>query len=140
MKKIMITLLAMCFINTGCMNNEKTITSTQIKDLFERQGIPLAEPTRLHPDSVFLMTLNSVTPEPFLINDEQLISIYIYSSSAGVKKGIKNFEDNTATADVVAHGRYQVANVLIFYNYEGSHTPKDERVEMVVKDLKSLVQ
>ncbi|WP_235548895.1 hypothetical protein [Paenibacillus sp. Soil522] len=59
------------------MNKEKTITSTQIKDLFKKHGMPLAEPTELHPDSVFLMTLNGVTPEPFLINDEQLISIYI---------------------------------------------------------------
>lgn len=136
----MIVLLAMCCIVTGCINNEKTITLLQIKDLFKKHGIPLVKPIELNTDSVFLMTLNEVTPEPFIINDEQIISIYVYSSSTGVKKGIKDFEDNTATADVTAHGRYQVANVLIFYNYEGFHTPKDERVEMVVTDLKSLVK
>lgn len=35
---------------------------------------------------------------------------------------------------------YQIANVLIFYNYEGSIIPKDQRVEMVAKDLKTLVK
>jgi hypothetical protein len=40
----------------------------------------------------------------------------------------------------VIHGRYQIANVLIFYNYEGSNTPKDKRVEMVAKDLKTIVK
>lgn len=85
------------------------------------------------------MTLNDVAPVPFMINDNQLISIYVYSSSNGVKKGIKDFEDKTETADVVAHGRYQVANVLIIYDYESSSF-KDERVEMVVNDMKSLTQ
>ncbi|RAP76843.1 hypothetical protein DL346_10385 [Paenibacillus montanisoli] len=84
------------------------------------------------------MTLNGVKPQAFFIHDEQLISIYIYSSSRGAKKGIKDFEDKTAAADVVAHGRYQAANILIFYNYEG-HSLKDERVEMVVRDLKTLL-
>lgn len=140
MKKFMIVLLAICCIVTGCINNKKTITLVQIKDLFEKHGIPLVKAIELNTDSVFLMTLNGIIPEPFIINDEQTISIYVYSSSSGVKKGIKDFEDNTAAADVTAHGRYQVANVLIFYNYEGSHTPKDKRVEMVVKDLKSLLK
>jgi len=133
-------LLAMCFIiTTGCINNEKKITLEQIRDLFEKHEIPLVKPTELNTKSLFLMTLNGVKPEPFIINEDQLISIYVYSSSNGVKKGIKDFEDNTAGADVVAHGRYQVANVLIFYNYESSHI-KDDRIEMVIKDMESLVQ
>lgn len=139
MKKMMIMMVVMCFIITGCMNNEKTISLMQIKDLFEKQGIPLTQPTKLNAESVFLMTLNDVAPEPFVINDNQLISIYVYSSSNGVKKGIKDFEDKTAAADVVAHGRYQVANVLIIYDYESSSF-KDGRVEMAVNDIKSLTQ
>ncbi|MBW7454404.1 hypothetical protein ACFOLF_21955 [Paenibacillus sepulcri] len=82
------------------------------------------------------MTLNGVAPELFIINGDQLISVYVYSSSDGVKRGIKDFEDKTATADVVAHGRYQAANVLLIYDYGSSF--KDDRVELVVRDMKTL--
>lgn len=139
MKKIMIILAAICSIITGCMNNEKTISLAQIKESFEEHGIPLLEPAELNTESVFLMTLNDAAPETYIINDDhQLISIYMYSSNNGVKKAIKDFENKTAAADVVAHGRYQVANVLIIYDYESSF--KDDRVEKVIKDIKFLAQ
>ncbi|XEC94336.1 hypothetical protein AB6A23_23960 [Paenibacillus tarimensis] len=136
MNKLMIMIMLMGCMISGCMNNEKTITVLQIEDLFEKHGIPLAEPTELNTENVFLKTLNGVKPETFMINDDQLVSIYVYSSSNGVMKGIKDFEDKTATADVSAHSRYKVANVLIFYAAEGSY--KDNRIELVVKDLKAL--
>lgn len=132
--RMIIVIIACVAVITGC--NEKTISIVQIKDLFEKQGIPLEEPTELNKESVFLMTLNGVAPEPFIINDEQLISIYIYSSGSGVKKGIRDFDDKTATADVAAHEKYQVGNVLIIYDNESF---KDVRVEKVIKEIQSLV-
>jgi hypothetical protein len=138
MRGIITILVAMCFLMAGCMNEEKTITMAQIKDIFENHDIPLKEPTELNTRSVFLMTLNDVAPEPFIINDGQLISVYLYSSSDGVKKAIKDFEDKTATGDVSAHDRYQIANVMIIHDHESPGT--DERVEMAVKELKSLVR
>ncbi|MCQ6561810.1 hypothetical protein [Paenibacillus mendelii] len=135
MNKILMIGMALCFIIAGCTVKEKTISLEQIKDLFEKHEIPLEDPKELHPKSVFLYTLNGVKPEPFML-DGELISIYIYSSSNGVLKGMQDFERQTAGADVAAHGEYQVANVLIFHGYEGT----DERVEAVIKDMESLVK
>jgi uncharacterized lipoprotein NlpE involved in copper resistance len=135
MKKIMITLLSMCFIITGCKNDEEIITSTQIKDLFEKHGVQLSEPTELHPENVFLRTLNDVAPETFTINESQLISIYVYSSSQEAEKGLKDFEDKTAVASVEQHSKFQIANVLLFYVQKGSF--KDERFDLVIEDMKN---
>lgn len=138
MKKIMITLLAICFIITGCKNDEEIITSTQVKDIFEKNGIHLSEAQELHPENVFLRSLNDVTPETFTINEGQLISIYVYSSNQEAEKGLKDFEDKISTASVVPHSKFQIANVLLFYVPEGSSD--DERVDLVIGDMKTLME
>lgn len=79
------------------------------------------------------MTLNGTVPESYMINENRIISIYVYASSEGVKEGIQDFEYKTATANVIPHRKYQVANVLMFYSSNGSS--EDERIEMVIKDL-----
>lgn len=138
MKKIIITLLSMFFIIIGCKNDEEIIMSTQIKDLFEKHGVQLSVPTELHPENVFLRTLNDVTPETFTMNESQLISIYVYSSNKEAEKGLKDFEDKTAVASVVHHSKYQIANVLLFYVPEASSI--DERVDLVIEDMKTLME
>ncbi|REK76713.1 hypothetical protein [Paenibacillus paeoniae] len=137
MKKIMIMLFVLCSFMTACTNREKTINLVHIKNLFEKHGILLGEQA-LNKNNVFQMTLNDIEPESYLINDKQIISIYVYASSEGVKEGIKDFEYKTATANLVPHRRYQAANVLMLYSFEGN--PEDDRIEMVVKDMKSLVE
>lgn len=140
MRKMVIIFLAICFMITGCRNDEITITSAQIKDLFEKHGL-LLEPTGLNPSpiAVFSRTYNEIAPERFVIDENQSISIYIYSSSKEAKRGLKDFEDKIATADVVPHSRYQIANVLIFYITDDAF--KDERVELVVvEDIRSLTK
>ncbi|RJE90943.1 hypothetical protein D3P07_02345 [Paenibacillus sp. 1011MAR3C5] len=140
MKKIIMILLVLCSIMTGCTNNEKVINLVQIKELFEKHGVPLAEQVDLNKNNVFQMILNGVEPESYIVNDKQKISIYVYASSEEVKEGIKDFKNNTATASVISHRRYQVANVLMFYISEGLGYPEDERIEMVLKDMNSLVE
>ncbi|QGR00131.1 hypothetical protein EHS13_16845 [Paenibacillus psychroresistens] len=109
------------------------MTSEQIKASFETYDIQLSEPKGLNPGNVFLMDLNNGTPETYTINENQLISIYVYSSNKEVKKGLKDFEDKTATASVVIHSKYEIANALLFYVKEDAF--KDERVEEIVKGL-----
>ncbi|MCR2806645.1 hypothetical protein [Paenibacillus soyae] len=136
MKNILFTLLTVVLIAAGCEGQEKRLTLAQVTDMFEASGILLHEAEDLHPDNVFTMTLNGVEPAAYQTEQEQLISIYIFPSSEALEKGIEDFEAKTALADVVSHGRYQVANVLIF-------TPIDEtdhidRVEQVIAELKSM--
>lgn len=133
----MIIILAICFIIAGCMNKEKTITLAQIKDSFENHGVSMSEEPGLHPDSVFSRAYNDVTPRRFVIDENQIISIYVYTSSKEVRKGIKDFENKTAAADVIPHTIYQIANVLIFYLDESF---KDERVDLAVAELLSLTK
>jgi len=131
---VVFTLLLMCFLITGCTKSEIFITSEQIKKSFDSYDIPLSKPNGLSPGNVFLRTLNGVEPETYTINKNQLISFYVYSSCQETEYGLKEFEDKTATALVVTHSKYQIANVLLFYVYEG--TPKDERVEEITKGLR----
>ncbi|MDQ6420476.1 hypothetical protein RB620_13615 [Paenibacillus sp. LHD-117] len=137
--RIIVFILILCFITTGCMkgastNDEILITAEQIKDSFETHDILLSEPKGLSPENVFLRTLHGVKPETYTINENQLISFYVYSSSQETEKGLKEFEDKTATALVVPHTKYQIANVLLFYVHEGSS--KDERVVEIIEGLK----
>ncbi|MGM0879637.1 MAG: hypothetical protein ACQEXQ_01175 [Bacillota bacterium] len=98
----------------------------------------MSEEPDLHPESVFSRAYNDVTPRRFVIDKNQKISIYVYTSSKEVRKGIKDFENKTAAADVVPHTIYQIANVLIFYVADESF--KDERVDLVVEELLSLTK
>ncbi|TCM93242.1 hypothetical protein EV294_107193 [Paenibacillus sp. BK033] len=131
MRIIMVVVLLMCFITTGCKKDELIITSEQIKTSFESKDIQLFEPQELSPENVFIKTLNNVRPEFYAINENQLISFYIYSSHQEAEKGLKDFEESTAATDLVKHSEYQIANVLLFYQY----ATKDERVEEIMKRL-----
>lgn len=83
---------------------------------------------------LFLRTLNHVGPETYVINENQLISMYVYSSSQEAEKGIKDFEDKTEAASVEAHRKYQVANVLLFYVTDEESI--DGRVNEMMEGLK----
>ncbi|WP_379129661.1 hypothetical protein [Paenibacillus sp. sgz500958] len=133
MRRILLLLGVISFIVTGCVS-KGNFTLIQIKDLFEQHGIALETMTDISKENVFIMSLNDVEPAYYKINKDQLISIYVYSSVNGVKKGIQDFEDKTAAAELVSHDRYQVGNVLIFY--ESGSSSRDDEVEQVIVDLK----
>ncbi|MDQ8734307.1 hypothetical protein [Paenibacillus sp. LHD-38] len=130
---MMVILVAVCFMLTGCLDREKHLTLEQMQGIFEKHEIPLSAAKGVHPDNVFIKTLNKVKPEAFMINEDQLVSIYVYNSSNGVKKAIKDFENKTAAADVTAHKKYQVANILMIYD------GVDARVDEVVQEMRALV-
>jgi len=134
MRKVVFILLLLCLISTGCTKVEILITSEQIIESFETNGIALSKPHGLRPENIFSINLNGVKPETYIINKNQLISFYVYSSSQQTEKGLNEFLDKTATAQVVPHNKYQIANVLFFYAHNGS--PKDERIEDIIEGLK----
>lgn len=116
---------------TGCKKEDVKITSEQIKASFESKDILLSEPQELSPENVFIRSLSNVKPEFFAINANQLISFYVYSSRQKAEKGLKDFEESTAATELYRHSEYQVANVILFYEYAGS--AKDGRVEEIMK-------
>ncbi|WP_054957514.1 hypothetical protein [Paenibacillus dakarensis] len=133
MRKMMMVVFLMCLIITGCTDDEIIVTSARIIDSFERHGIQLSKQTNTNSESVFSRTYNHVSPERYLLDDKQSISIYIFTSSKEAKKGLKDFEDKTATADVVPHRKYQAANILLFHVADDAF--EDERVKFVMESL-----
>lgn len=131
----MIIAIVTCFVATGCTNAENNITSAQVKEVFSKHGILLVEETESNPNAVFSRAYNGVLPERFIFNG-QLISLYVYRSSREAEKGIKDFEKKTATAGVVAHNRYHIANIVLYDVIDVEYP--DKRVETAVQELKSL--
>ncbi len=62
------------------------------------------------------------SPEVFNMEGETL-SVYIFSSTHDLEKGIQKFEEQTATYDLVEYKVYEMHNVLVFC------VGKDERVQ-----------
>lgn len=138
MRKMMVIVFVICFIATGCTSGDVTVTSAQIQDLFEKHGVLLTKQTEINPNAVFSTAYNNITPEQFMTNNHQNISVYIYPTSKEAKKGLEDFEDSWAAAEVESHSAYQIANVLIFYVTD--RESKDDRVEMVIEELKSITK
>lgn len=138
MRRLNIVLAFICFIAmvAGCSvgGAGKTLTAAQVLDAFSRSGFELSEAKELHPDSVFKKELNGVKPDTYLVGGSQLLSIYVYESGRGPAKGIKDFERQTAAADVTSYDLYFVANILLFYVTDVSD--RDERVVRAVEGLR----
>ncbi|WP_256757907.1 hypothetical protein [Cohnella sp. WQ 127256] len=137
MKIAMNIFLLMCFITTGCSKDASTkdeilISAAQIKESFETYyDIPLSEPSGLSPENVFIRNLNGVKPETYTMNENQFISFYVFSNKQEAEKGLKEFENSTAAAELVMHSKYQIANVLLFY--VADEAVKDGRVKDIME-------
>lgn len=112
---------------------EQIISLEQVNGIFGKSGITLSDPQNMHPDNVFLSVLNNIKPKVFETDLNQLISIYEYRSSDEVKKGLKDFIEGTASADLVSHERYECDNLLIFYVLERGL--EDDRVISALSEL-----
>jgi hypothetical protein len=142
MKKMISLLIVLGVLLSSCSNypnsDSKRVSAIQVKELFGKHAIVLTEPKDLHPENVFIRILNGVKPETYDMNDNQLISIYVYQSDTGAREGAKDFEAKTAVADVVQHRRYVIGNILLFYVADKEH--EDSRLELVIDDLRSMLR
>ncbi|MGG1634590.1 hypothetical protein [Paenibacillus sp. NRS-1760] len=145
MRKMIMIVCMICLAVTGCAygggsseRNEETITLDQIKSVFERHGIPLTAKTDINPGAVFSRAYNDIKPEQFNYNTSQSISIYIYSSSKEAEKGLEDFANSWAAADLASYRSHHVANVLFFYGAET--TLGEEHITMAIEELKALTK
>jgi len=145
MRKIIMIVCMICLLVTGCAygggsnkQNDVTITLEQIKNIFEKHGIPLTEKTDVNPKAVFSRAYNDIKPLQFNYKKSQYISIYMYSSSKEAKKGLKDFADSWAAADLEPYRSHHVANVLLFYGAET--TFGEDEMAMAVEELKTLAK
>lgn len=145
MKKIMIALLAMCFIITGCFANqtgkqpvivkekekpvivkekekpvtinETKLTLNEVKKALEAEGIEMFVEEKKND-----WILNNVKPNRFFVTrpDEKIaypefISIYVYESQQDRKEGLKDFNIQKENYDMQIPNIYEHKNVLILY-------------------------
>jgi hypothetical protein len=132
----MFIFLLITFISIGCTNgvsskDEVNITSDQIKQAFATYNISLSEPQGLSPNNVFIRTLNGVKPEVYTINEDKLISFFVYPSSQEAEKGLSEIENSSAS--FVMHSKKQIANVLFFYIAEDALT--NEHIKEIMQGL-----
>ncbi|SDX62388.1 hypothetical protein [Paenibacillus sp. CF384] len=135
MNKIIVALLLLLVCLTGCKNEESSpISLADVKEVFGHYGIFLVPTKDGSPQAVFSRTYNGVTPSRFVVDTKQSISIYVYPSEAEAVKGIKDFEEQTATADVVPHTRYPINNVVL---YDITNLkPNRDCIAKVIQDLR----
>src|SRR5690625_3404088 len=117
MKTIVAILLFVLMIG-GCATKESSLLSDAM-DLFRENEIQLIEIDQIDPDYAFNKTLNGVKPTLFSVNDQQILSIYVFSSHSDVDAGVEVFENKTATATLEIHEIYIIDNLLFFYILRG---------------------
>lgn len=119
MKKF-VSLILVLIILGGCTAKETTslLILQDAITFFEEKGVKLVE-VEMDDDYAFSKALIGIKPTFFRVNENHIISIYVFNSPEDVANGIAEFEDKTATAALTPYEKYAVNNVLIFYIPEG---------------------
>lgn len=100
---------------------EEPITLEEVETAITEQGLVLNK-ADLPSENAFIQELNGVSPKAYFI-DGATLSLYVFSSVDVREKGMDDFEEKTATAELVAHKTYTNKNILVFYELgnEESH-------------------
>lgn len=137
MNKVAFILLSMVFLLIGCQaTDSNTITLEEVLSSFEEQELSLKD-SKVNDKNIFGMKLNGVRPSVYELDGKMLL-LYIYDSTKEREKGLKDFLDETATANVVSHNFYEVKNVLLFYVHEldlSIEVEGHEDIQKVVNEL-----
>ena len=112
MKKLFIICLAFLLIGCQTSSNER-LTADDILQLFEQHHLTLTEAKRDTNDMIG-MKLNGVKPNAYLL-DEKPLYMYVFRSTNAVQDAIKEFNEKTATANLVSFNVYTKDNVLLYY-------------------------
>lgn len=110
---------------------EELITLKEVENAITEQGLLLDE-ANLPTENAFIQELNSVSPKAYFIDGDTL-SIYVFSSIAEREKGISEFEEKNATAELVAHTTYIKKNILVFYEHGDEDT--NSKLNIAIKKL-----
>ena len=125
--KSFFVVISFLLLGVGCGTRESTLSLADATEHLDSQGIELTEVEEadIHDDFAFNETLMDVDPTLYWVNEEEKLSIYVFSSSSEMEEGIEDFENKTATASLVPHEMYAINNLLIFYVYSGGTQDPD---------------
>ncbi|WP_342560639.1 hypothetical protein NSQ95_07670 [Psychrobacillus sp. FSL W7-1457] len=115
MRRVYIILIFVLVL-TACQVQAANITLNDVIVSLENQHLDVEE-TRKSTDNIFNNKLNGIKPNNYTLQDKSFL-IYIFDSEENRKKGLKDFQKQTESMNIVSHSVYEVKNVLIFYVYE----------------------
>lgn len=117
---ILLMLLVIGMLVTGC-SQSNNVTVKELRELgadeiaavFAEQGLDLLS-SEVRAESVLHRELNGRKPLVFLLDGKELV-IYQFAGDGEREAGWADFENQTATADLVQHKVFQEQSLLIFY-------------------------
>lgn len=113
---------------------EELITLKEVENAITEQGL-LLEEANLPTENAFIQELNRVAPKAYFIDGGGGggLSIYVFSSIAEREKGMSEFEEKNATAELVEHTTYMNKNILVFYEHGDEDT--NSKLNIAIKNL-----
>ena len=94
-----------------------SISFSEVTSALDRQGLFLEE-AKLPEENPFIQDLNGVSPEVYFLEGKTL-SIYTFPTVEERKEGMEDFEELTATMELVLSETFTKENIVIFYVFRG---------------------
>lgn len=137
MRLFTVICLSVLMLIVGCQQQpNQRITLNNVVTSFEAQQLEL-KANKDRKNSILGAKLNGVKPAAYLLDDLPLY-IYIYGSSDKRKKGLKDFQEKTATMNMVSFTVYEKGNVLIFYVHGQNLNTKLEMDRLIKQAIDQL--
>ncbi|NMH73604.1 hypothetical protein HF078_10995 [Bacillus sp. RO2] len=121
---IFVGLLAILAACSAQKTVEDPISEGEVVEVLTEQGFILEKSKKYPTNNVFTQVLKGVTPDVYLL-DGNLISIYVFSTSKERAEAVVEFEEKTATMELIDHQIYGLNNVLVFYVSAEERLQKD---------------
>ncbi|MNB97488.1 hypothetical protein D3C75_447170 [compost metagenome] len=125
---VLLLILVTGILVTGCGQSNSVTDTAELRELsadeitaaFSEKGLELSS-SEVRAESIFHRELNGHKPLVFLLDEEELV-IYQFAGEAEREAGWADFENQTATADLVQHKGFQEQSLLIFYIHDEGMT------------------
>lgn len=109
-------LLLMVSCQAEQVNDSSHITEEDVVTALKEKDVDLIEAEFSQTD-IFNTELNNVEPGTYMLS-EKLFYIYEFETEQDREKGLKEFNEKTATAELVTFSTFVKRNILIFYVHE----------------------
>lgn len=134
MKKRIILCVLLLLVSCQPQNTNESshITEEEIVSALMKNEVNL-EKAQISKENIFGSKLNMVKPAVYKINDKELY-IFEFNTEEALRKGLKEFDDQTATISLVSHSVFKKWNLLIFYVHEQDLSSKNIPFEKEIQD------
>ncbi|MBB6451716.1 hypothetical protein HNQ94_000137 [Salirhabdus euzebyi] len=113
------------------LNTDGTISFNEVETSIKEQELEL-KGIELPEQNFFIQELNGISPEVYSLESNTL-SIYVFPTAIEREKGMKAFEELTATVKLVPFKAYSVKNVIVFHSEGDVET--DNKLSTAINEL-----